>query len=1081
MRKCLSVMLMLCFAAAVSAQEQQPEWINQQINQINRAPVHATYFAFRDREAAEANVPETAPNYMSLNGTWKFNWVNDQTSRPVNFFEPGFEDQFWVDFPVPALWELNGYGNPVYLNTGYAWMTQFRNNPPFVEAKNNHVGSYRRWVDIPEDWAGETVYFHVGSATSNLYVWVNGQFVGYSEDSKMAAEFDITPYLKKGKNLIAMQIYRWCDGTYFEDQDFWRLSGIARDVYLYARPSVRLEDVFLTPDLVNNYKNGTLRIEAQMTGSGRIEAVLEDAAGKTVKQMTLTPDAEGKATGVMSVASPAKWTAETPNLYTIYLTVKDNAGRVVEVIPQKVGFRKVELRREVGQIWVNGKPILLKGVNRHEMDPLTGYAVSRERMIQDLRIMKENNVNAIRTCHYPDDPYFYELCDEYGFYVCCEANLETHGMRLGATSLARREEFQQTHLERNQRMVEAFKNHPSIIFWSMGNEAGSGVNFEACAAWIHERDKSRVVHYQGAGNAEYVDMVSQMYASPESMVRYAQPSQGGRNGQPGAPQGMAPAQPQPAPDRPFVLCEYAHAMGNSVGGLKEYWDVIREQPKLQGGFVWDYVDQALRAYTADGKMYYAYGGDFGRYEASDQNFNSNGLISPDRVINPHMTEVRKEYQYIWTTLTDARRGGLRLYNEQFFSDLKDVYLEWQLVVDGEPVQHGFIQDLNVAPQAKSAVQLGYNLSDLPKGHETLLNVYYKLKKAKQLLPAGFMVAKEQFTISEYDAFGADIAETGRVGVYENVSQVQLMAEETTVTFNKNTGWIEFIDMNGMPLLEPGYALKPNFWRAPTDNDMGASLQNQYRVWLAPDMNLKTLTVDTTAQNVLVTAVYDMPSVYATLTMTYEMNSLGALRITEAMQADSTAKAQSSRRGGFGMGFGMGGGQNAQNAEPRRIVPNMFRFGLRMVMPKQFDRIVYYGRGPEENYIDRHGFTDIGLYEQLVKDQYYGYIRPQESGTKTDIRWWKVTDIDGRGLMLQSDLPFSASALNYLMEDLDDGTEKDQRHSGELVPRDLTDVCFDFRQMGLGCVNSWGALPFPQYMMPYDDYTFNVVMTPVRKR
>lgn len=1026
--------LLLCLGICLSltAVSQNKEWLDPGVNAINRAPARAAYFAYPCEKCAREGVKEGAPNFMSLNGTWKFNWVKDQTDRPVDFYKADFEDQHWVDFPVPGLWEVNGYGDPVYKNVGYAWSNQFRSNPPMVETRNNHVGSYRRTIDLPADWKGEQIYLHVGSATSNLYVWVNGKFVGYSEDSKMAAEFDITRYLQPGKNLIAMQIYRWCDGSYLEDQDFWRLSGIGRDVYLYARNPLHMEDMFIVPDLDAQYKDGTLNITAKTTrGGGAVDFVLEDQNGHVVEKATVKPDAKGNIRTVLKVADPAKWSAEEPNLYRLFATVKTSGGNVTEVIPQYVGFRKIELKNDLGQIWVNGKPVLFKGADRHEMDPLTGYVVTHERMLQDIRIMKENNLNAVRTCHYPDEPLWYELCDLHGIYVVCEANVESHGMGYGDKTLAKVESFKKSHLERNQRMVEAFKNHPSIIFWSLGNEAGDGPNFEACYKWIKERDASRAVQYERAGEAAHTDVVCPMYSGLGTLENYAKNDK---------------------KYRPFIMCEYGHAMGNSQGGFKEYWDLIRKYPKLQGGFIWDYVDQGLRGYNKDGKMIYTFGGDFNLYDGSDNNFNCNGLINPDRMLNPHMLEVCKVYQSIWTTPVDLQKGIVNVYNENFFADLSDCYMEWQILADGEPVLSGVVGDLQVGPQETKAVQLNYQLPQT--GKELLLNVAYKLKNAKQLIAAGHIVAEDQLSIKPYAGFNAAIAENNKsVNIDEDLVRVILTTGETKVTFDKRDGWIREISMNGLDMLEYGYALRPNFWRAPTDNDMGANLQNRLRAWKNPEMKKKGFKVEQKGSNALVTVDYEMPQLSATLQMTYEINYAGEIRICENMKADKT----------------------------KEKMPDLFRFGMQVVMPGKFDRIDYYGRGPVENYADRNFGQNLGRYQQLVKDQYYPYVRPQESGTKTDIRWWKLTDIDGRGLLIRSDVPFSASALDYLQEDLDDGVQKDQRHSGDITPRDLTTLSFDLKQMGMGCRDSWGALPWSQYLMPYDNYTFNVVITPIRKR
>jgi beta-galactosidase len=1024
----------LLLLAATTLAAQVPEWLDPRVNQINRAAARADFFAYTSPELARKCVKENAGNFLSLNGTWKFNWVKDQTDRPVHFFREDFEDAHWVDFPVPGIWELNGYGDPIYRNAGYAWSHQFAPEPPKIETRENHVGSYRRVVQLPPDWSGHDVFLHVGSATSNLYVWVNGQFVGYSEDSKMAAEFNITRYVRPGKNLVALQVYRWCDGSYLEDQDFWRLSGIARDVYLYAREKTRVEDLFITTDLDDQYQDAVLRVSGTLKGNAVIDAELFDAADNAVASARgIKPGSKGAFQHDIAVTAPKLWSAEAPYLYRLLLTVKTPGGSLVEVIPQRVGFREIELKKELGQVWVNGKPVLFKGANRHEMDPATGYVMTRDRMIEDIRVMKENNLNAVRTCHYPDCPLWYDLCDEYGLYVVCEGNIESHGMGYGDRTLAKNPAYALAHLERDQRMVEFFKNHPSIIFWSLGNEAGNGPNFEASYKWIKERDASRPVQYEGAGRSANTDIVCPMYAGLDWMKRYAED----KNQQ-----------------RPLIQCEYAHAMGNSVGGIKEYWQLIRSYPTLQGGFIWDFVDQALRGYTRAGDLVYKYGGDYEKYDASDNNFNCNGLISPDRVPNPHMYEVRKAYQSIWTTPADLDRGEVRVYNENFFTDLSDYYLEWQLLADGEPVEQGVVDNLNVPPGATVPVAIPYHRDRAPAGKELLLNVAYKLKCARQLLDAGHVIARDQLHLAPY-AFRAAGVEQGKkpVEIYQDIARVIISTDEVAITFNHYSGWLERIRLDGIDLLRDDYAVRPNFWRAPTDNDMGAKLHFRFGAWKSPEMRRSAFTVEPDGNNAVVRAVYDLPRLEAELHVRYEINDKGEIAITEELITKSE----------------------------KSDMPHLFRFGLQLVMPGTFDRVDYYGYGPGENYSDRYDGQALGRYRQPVSEQYYPYIRPQESGTRTGLRYLRVLDIDSRGLQIVSDKPFSASALPYLQDDLDDGFAKDQRHSGELRPHDFTVVSFDLKQMGVGCQNSWGAWPWPDYLLPYGKYTFNTVITPIKKR
>lgn len=1025
--------VLICALASVglTAFAQQPEWQDPNVNAINRAAMHTNYFAYESEQAALKGCRLASDNYMTLNGTWKFNWVQNADQRPTDFYKVDFNDKGWDNIQVPGVWELNGYGDPIYVNVGYPWRSQYKNNPPYVPTVNNHVGTYRKEIELPADWKGRQIMAHFGSVTSNMYLWVNGKFVGYSEDSKLEAEFDLTKYLRPGKNIIAFQVFRWCDGTYLEDQDFFRYSGVGRDCYLYTRTANHIEDIRITPDLDAQYKDGTLQIDIQMKGKGTVDLKLLDKEGKEVT--TAQVKGSGKQTASMTVSNPAKWTAETPNLYTLVANLQEN-GKIIESIPVKVGFRKIELKN--GQILVNGQAVLFKGADRHEMDPDKGYVVSRERMIQDIKRMKELNINAVRTCHYPDNNLWYDLCDEYGIYVVAEANVESHGMGYGDETLAKNPLFAKAHLERNQRNVQRGYNHPSIIFWSLGNEAGFGPNFEACYKWIKAEDKTRAVQYEQAGTNEYTDIFCPMYYSYESCENYSKGNI----------------------DKPLIQCEYAHAMGNSQGGFKEYWDLVRKYPKYQGGFIWDFVDQSARWYTKDGKEFYGYGGDFNRYDASDNNFQNNGLISPDRVPNPHAHEVGYIYQNIWVKPVDLQKGEISIYNENFFRDLSDFYAEWQLLANGEVLQSGIINDLKVGPQQTVNQKLNYTLDNICPCKEVLLNVAFKLKNTETLLPAGFAVAQQQLSVREYKAPENLLTEkkiahdyTPAPVVEDNDSYYLIVkGENFHIDFERRNGYLSLYDVNGLSILDEGAQLTPNFWRAPTDNDMGAGLQKKYLAWKNPEIKLTSLEHATENGLVVVTAKYDMPTVSAKLTLTYRINKEGAIEVTQSMTTDKNAK-----------------------------VSNMFRFGMRAALNKNLSNIQYYGRGPIENYSDRNNSTNIGKYAQTVDEQFYSYIRPQETGTKTDIRWWNQTNKGGNGIQLVGKTPFSASALHYTMESLDDGLEKDQRHS-ELVPQtDCVNFCIDKVQMGLGCVNSWGALPLDKYMVPYQDYEFTFVIKPIQ--
>ena len=1029
-----------CLAVlSAEAQKDKPWWLDPEVNEVNTMAPRAAFFAYETENLAKADQKARSERYLSLEGKWKFNFSKDHDKAPRDFYSLKYDDSQWTDFPVPGILELNGYGDAIYSNNGYPWRTQFRPEPPFVEERNNYTGSYRKMVTVPADWKGERIYLHVGSATSNLMVWVNGKFVGYSEDSKVSAEFDLTKYLTPGKeNLIAMQVMRWCDGSYLEDQDFWRFTGIAREVYLYARPQAHIADLFITPDLVNNYQDGTLEVKLNAVGA-KGETVmfsLKDKEGKEVAAQTAKVGGNGEVKVNFDIKNPLKWTAETPNLYTLYTTLMDGK-QVAEVVPQRVGFRKVEIKN--AQVLVNGQPVLFKGANRHELDPVTGYVVSMDRMLEDIRVMKELNINAVRTCHYPNDPRWYELCDIYGIYMVAEANIESHGMGYGDKTLAKEPTYEKAHLERNESNIKIYKNHPSIIFWSVGNEAGYGPNFEKAYDLVKAYDPSRPCQYEQAGQNGKTDIFCPMYYDYGGCDKYSQ----GDN------------------PRPLIQCEYAHAMGNSMGGFKEYWDMVRKYPKYQGGFIWDFVDQGLRVKNKQGKTIYAYGGDFGRYPTSDHNFNCNGIINPDRKPNPHANEVRYYYQNIWATAKDLKAGEVEVYNENFFKSLDDVELQWTLESEGKVLANGR-NALDIPAQQKRVVKLdGYSLPADVKG-EVVLNLDFVLKKAEPMLDAGYAVAREQFVVNPYTfptmesvlAVTSGKYDTRKVEKEEKVAWVTLSAGNTSVTFNHWNGWIDYLDVDGKPMLEEGYAITPDFWRAPTDNDYGAGTQRKLHAWKNPEMKMKSFKVVENEGKAEkgVEVVYDMPSVEATLTMTYTLTPAGELVVNEAMTVNKDAKHK----------------------------PELMRYGMQLVMPKAYNMLTYYGKGPGENYIDRNNGDRLGVYDAKVADQYWGYVRPQESGNKTEVRYWQVKDENGKGLEFYSFAPMECSTLNYLASDLEDGWDKNahQSHSGDLTPRDFSVVKLAARQRGLACVNSWGAIPLEQYRMPYQDYSFTYVIRPL---
>ena len=1023
MRKLL--LAMMSMAVMGVAAQQTPEWKNPQVNQMNREARRAHFFAYETQELAAKANKQQSERFLSMEGMWRFCFVKDHQLAPKDFFTLKYDDSKWVDFPVPGLFEINGYGDRIYKNIGYAWGTTFKSDPPFIGETNNYTGSYRRTFVLPDGWKNQQVFFHVGSATSNLKVWVNGKLVGYSEDSKVAADFDITKYLKKGENLIAMQVMRWCDGSYLEDQDFWRFTGIAREVYLYARPKQHIEDIFVHQDYMDG--RGVLQVEVKAPKGTFTEQLLTDDKGQKVDLAQVKP-----------------WSAETPQLYNLFITLK-KGNDVLEVVRQRVGFRHIEIKN--GQLLVNGKAILIKGVDRHELDPDSGYVVSVKRMIQDIKIMKQLNINAVRTSHYPDDPRWYDLCDEYGIYLTAEANLESHGMGYGDKTLAKRTDFEQMHLERNEANVRTYKNHPSIIVWSMGNEAGYGLNFEKCYEWIKKYDTSRPVQYEQAGHRGKTDIFCPMYMGYEDCEKYSK----GNN------------------PRPLIQCEYAHAMGNSMGGFKEYWELIRKEPKYQGGYIWDFVDQGLRDKSSvTGKEIFTYGGDYGRYPASDYNFNCNGIIAPDRRLNPHAYEVRYYYQNVWITDKGLKEGKIEIYNENFFKTLDDLELEW--FVGGASGKHhhdgkrpegmtfghgGTLAVDGIAPQQRKVVTIDALKQIVSKvlGHhgdqEIFVIFQFKTREAQPLMEKGQVVARQQFIVNPYQ-FPTIEAKTAKVEKEETESYVKFDAAGTTLTIGKWSGWIDYLDVDGEPMLVDRQSVTPEFWRAPTDNDYGARLQQRLAKWHQPQMKLKSCQVGDNH----VVATFDMPSVKAELTMTYTLQENGEVVVRQQLTTDKNAKES-----------------------------DMFRYGMQLQMPKEYSEIAYYGRGPVENYIDRNSSEFIGYYQNKVVDEYFPYVRPQESGNHTDVRWFRVLNKQGRGLEFYAGAPIECSALNYLTEDLDDGPNKDKKlghHSGDLVARPLTQVHIQQRQFGLGCVNSWGAWPRPEYRLGYSDKDFIFVIKPLRK-
>lgn len=1014
-------------------------WHDLSINEINRFPMHTDFFVYKSKDKALQGDMTKSRNFLSLHGDWKFNWVENADQRPTDCFGVDYDDSKWKTMPVPGIWELNGYGDPEYVNVGFAWRGHFDKQAPEVPTKDNHVGTYRKTVNIPAEWSGKQVIAHFGSVTSCIFLYVNGRFVGYSEDSKVAAEFDITDYVKVGDNQITFQVMRWCDGSWTEDQDFWRLSGVARDSYLFAREKNRsIEDIVVTPDLDASYTDGSICVETKVGKEvGLVNYTLYDADGiEVAKQQVKVQPGQSFVSADIRVNNPKKWTAETPYLYKLLTEVvatpvdKKSKKPIYVDDPYcyavtKVGFRKVEIKDS--QLLVNGQPIYIKGVNRHELDPDGGYVVSRERMIQDIKRMKEFNINAVRTCHYPNDPVWYDLCDEYGIYMTAEANIESHGYLYHKDPLTNHELFAKPILERNQHNIDIYRNHPAIIVWSLGNETSYSKNFKAAYDWIKTVDPSRPVQYEACHGGDATDIFCPMYFSQWSSEKYSKDEKN---------------------KKPLIQCEYSHAMGNSCGGFRDYWSLVRKYPKFQGGYIWDFIDQALHKKQADGTQIYAYGGDYNSYDPSDNNFNCNGLLQPDRQPSPQIYEVGYHYQNIWSSLNEST---LTVFNENFFRTLDYVDLYWQVLADGEVVLDGSVKDINIKAQNKNSYQLpiAQKVAELKEAQkEVFLNVSYRNKTADGLLPAGYEVAHQQFLVNTKDSQSACSDENansrGKKAKLNVVNKKEsdaliVSGDNINLEFSKANGFITSYAVAGKAILGDNGSIRPNFWRAVTDNDMGAGLQRDLKAWNNPEMNLTNVSGKKQKDgSVTVVAEYNLPGVHDNLTLTYDIKPCGTVIVTQTLEQENDSIAQ-----------------------------QMLRFGMVMQLPSSMDQSKFYGRGPIENYNDRNDAQNVGIYVQNVDEQYFPYIRPQETGTKTDIRWWKQSDRSGEIFMISSaeGKPLGAmSAIRYAVADMDEGTDKEQRHQSDVKKSPFVNLYIDGEMAGVGGVDSWSknGQALPQY-------------------
>lgn len=1014
---------------------QKKEWQDPEIFAINKEDTRTTAFPYPDEKLAMADDHTASPYFQSLDGTWKFKWVPKPAEAPTDFWRESFNVNSWDDMPVPGNWEFNGFGIPIYTNIIYP----FPVNPPHVNNENNPVGSYRREFTVPKDWDGRRVFLHFEGGTTAMYVWVNGQQVGYTENAKSPAEFDITEYVRGGTNVLACQVYKYGDGSYIEDQDMWRLGGINRSVYLYSTAQTRIQDFFAHPELDSDYRNGRFAVDVKLRNYGgaaasgqRLSVSLLDGTGREVfnktERLTIPADGVGEKRIDGTVRNPLKWTAETPNLYTMLITLRDDKNTIVESTSHKIGFRKIEIND--GQLFINGKKVYFKGVNLHEFNYETGQAVNREVMLRNLQLMKELNINAVRTSHYPQAPLWYKLCDEYGIYLVDEANLESHGLGYGPENVGNFPEWNAAHLDRIKHVVERDKNHASVIFWSLGNESGNGQAFFDMYDWAKQRDPGRPVQYEQPFNyndalqsARNTDILAPMYPSWRTMEQDAQRDLG----------------------RPYVMCEYAHAMGNSMGNFQEYWDLMRSSKNMQGGFIWEWYNHGYPAEDEQGRFYWAYGGDLGGYDqVNDNNFCMDGIISPDQQYLPHTHIVKKVYQNILFRAKELDGGVITVVNDYKFTDLTDENFtyKWVLMKNGEAVAEGHFS-AEVPADDQRDVKLAIPVVKPGQGEEYFLQVFAYSKEDTPFIQAGFEVAREEFAFASNNYF-ADSGHSGKLAITKSEDKVVVRSGQTAYEFSTNDtrrGLISFTHedkrvFNELPRL--------NFWRAPTDNDFGARDQYNLRLWEAVNHHIRQRYVGSGEKDGKISVTYEcqLVGVDAKVNVIYTVNADGSLTVDAHYRAVTDD------------------------------LPEMMRFGMVMVLPEALNEFTWYGRGPHENYVDRNAETFMGVWDGLVTEQAHPYYRPQETGNKTDVRWLTLKDDQGKGIRIEGHQPLSVSALNIRTEDLDPGTTKKQQHWSDVLPKDEVVLSVDLFQRGVAGLNSWGARPLEKYAFNGKEYRYS---------
>ena len=1030
---------LFCMAGFIRLSAGQiPDWENPGVIGVNKEEPRATFLPYQSEALALTDNYSQSAYYLSLDGVWKFNWVKKPTDKPEGFYAEGYNVSKWDEIKVPGNWELQGFGVPIYSNITYP----FPKNPPFIDHSDNPVGCYKRSFELPVSWDGRRVFLHFESGVAAMYIWVNGQKVGYSQDTKNAAEFDITPYIRKGSNTIAIEAYRWSDGSYLEDQDFWRLSGFDRGIYLYSTGQIRIRDFFAKAGLDNAYRHGVLDVEVDMKRynqnvvGGLLEVKLLDAAGKSLLRQVspVVFSDKNEQTIVLSrkINNVRHWSNETPYLYTLALSLKDSQGNLIEATSCKVGFRSVEIKN--AQLMVNGKPILVRGVNLHEHNPYNGHVNDLETMMKDIQVMKQHNINAVRLSHYPQSPLWYKLCDQYGLFLVDEANIETHAMGAEwqgwfdkSKHPAYLPEWASAHLDRIHRLVERDKNHPSVIIWSLGNECGNGPVFHDAYKWIKQRDNTRWVQFEQAGENENTDIVCPMYPGMEHMKGYAARTD---------------------VTRPFIMCEYSHAMGNSSGNFQEYFDIIASSKHMQGGFIWDWVDQGLLATDDSGRDYWAYGGDIGGYQYThDENFCANGLVTPDRKPHPGLMEVKKVYQDILFHAKDVKNGVLTVENRFLYNDLQNYSFKWVLTKNGTRVADGSFEMKQPAGTTKE-VKIDLPGMDFIPGVEYFLDIYAYTKQATEMIPAGHEIAREQFAFGDNAYFIPFKNVEGKLQVADQNTRLQVTAGEVQVVIDKRSGQLVRYSFKGTNLLSG--APEPDFWRASTDNDFGNGMPVRLNVWRAAGKNriMKNFDVKEDAGSVIVSVNYWLIDVSSDYKMDYTIMADGRVRVDASWNAGS------------------------------EYLPEMPRFGMQMQLSDTFDNFEYYGRGPWENYSDRNTSSFMGIYSGRVADQAFDYIRPQENGNKTDVRWLTLTNSDGLGIKIEGLQPLSVKVANNPAEDLDPGFTKKQQHPCNVTPRNRVYLNVDLKQRGLGGDNSWGAMPHKPYLLLDKSYSYSYMLSVV---